>query len=366
MSNVVRFQPAARKVGQAKSAAGGGIPALLGCFAAHRRTMNDAFWLKENGELLSILATSGHRLPAEDLACYAPFHDGLEARLAFFPQYARMLLAVAVWLEAVGMPGDAAARLAARIREGGLDQSEVNDMARAEMRLLMARAGGRADDDPGLTGRLLRFASRAATFAVPNPRAAYDLLHVVFYLTDYGRQRADLPAEIFASLRNVGTLAMLDADSDLLAETCLALHWAGAEVPADWLMSLEEGRAEMRVLKASLSQGGDGYHIFLVNHWLFATMGQTAFQDSFEAAPMIFHAPRAEQTPLREMSLALLAMGDARQADWGRMRLRCHSALSAPARRLLDRAEAACPEFDRFFADFARAGGGQTQRAVTA
>ena len=32
----------------------------------------------------------------EDLACYAPFHDGLEARLAFFPQYARMLLAVAV------------------------------------------------------------------------------------------------------------------------------------------------------------------------------------------------------------------------------------------------------------------------------
>ncbi len=356
MSNVIRFAAPARSAqGPAFAQGQKGIAPLLACFASHRRAEGDAFWLKENAEVLSILAATGQEVSASDLAPYAAFYDGLEARIAFFPQYYRMLLGIAVSLEALGMPGTKSQSIGAWVmREGWLD-SEVNDLQRAEARLLLAHAGQGVAPDEGLTDRLMRFASRPATFAIPNQRAAYDLLHVVFYISDYGRTPLDLPDTALKSLHNIGTLAMLEVNADLLAEVCIALRYAGQTPPPAWEETVRTQAAAMRVTPAAQDVSNDAYHNFLVNQWLIATMGGIAFADSYHFGPMTFQAAPIPASALREMSQALFGMGAARAQDWGVMRADCMAQLSAPARRVLAEAEAATDGFDRFFADFARA-----------
>ena len=56
------------------------------------------------------------------------------------------------------------------------------------------------------------------------------------------------------------------------------------------------------------------------------------------------------------MSQLMLDLDDARSGDWHVMRGTVEHALDAEARDVLQEAEAACPDFDGFFAGFARAG----------
>lgn len=357
MSNVVRFAAFTNKAPASTGAAEGraGLAPLLGCFAQHRRNEGDAFWLKENAELLGILAATGRKLPSEALAAYDAFHDGLEERLSFFPQYYRMILGIALSLEALGHPGRKSEALGAWIVRQGWIESEVNDLQRAEARYLLARCGQVVADE-GLSGRLIRFASRPATFAIPNPRAAYDLLHAVFYLSHYGTCPLALPDDAALSLRHVGTLAFVEQNCDLLAEVCIALHYCGHPAPQIWLDRVRAERGRMRVDVASAQETVDEYHNYLVNHWLFATMGDIAFDDRYTDGPMRFSLSPSPIQPLRELSQSLYALGSERVSDWGVMRERCLPRLSAGSRVVLEQAEQAVEGFDRFFADFSRAG----------
>ncbi len=351
MSNVVRFAAAARP--SRMPAPQGGLAALLAAFATGRRREGDAFWLKENAELLGILATLRVAVPAEALAAYAPFHDGLPERMAFHPQYYRMLLGLAVALRDLGQPGDMAERLAARAAAGGWIDSEVNDLQRAESRYLLARAGQRIEL-PGLDDRLRGFMARPETFALPNPRAAYDLLHAIFYLSEYGRHPFALDETSRAALGNLGNLACLDGDGDLLAEVCVALAYCGEEPPALWRdMVVSEART-FRIEPGRCADSSDAYHNYLVNQWLMGTIGMTAFGDGFPAGPMTFKLIRPPAAPLREWSQALLALGDRRRADYTAMRAACAPYLSPAALAAADRAAEASPGFERFFATFAR------------
>lgn len=352
MSNVIRLafrSQSARPLSQ-----DGGLHRLLEAFALHRRRTGDPFWLKENAEVLGILAATGAQVPAAALAVYHPFLDEAADMLAFHPQYYRLILNVVVNLEDLGMHSGLAARMADWIIAEGWPACEVNDMQRAEVRHLLARAGHKVEM-PGLTERLIDFASRPQTFALPNPRAAYDLVHTVFYLGDYGRTPPHLPSEVLESLNMLGCLAHLEQNADLLAEVCVALRHAGQELPALWAEFLAAEAGKFRIDSHPCPDSSDAYHNYLVSQWLIGTMGDAAFTEIHGSGPMSFRLPVLPVSPLREWSQALRALGPERSDDWGAMRKACMTKVSAHALSVADRAAEGSPDFATFFRVFARA-----------
>lgn len=353
MSNVIRLafrSQSARPLSQ-----DGGLHRLLEAFSLHRRRTGDPFWLKENAEVLGILAATGAQVPAAVLAVYRPFLDEAADMLAFHPQYYRLILNVVVNLEALGMPTGLATRMAEWIITADWPASEVNDLQRAEVRHLLARAGHKVEM-PGLTERLLSFASRPQTFALPNPRAAYDLVHAVFYLGDYGRTSLQLPSQVLESLHMLGCLAHLDQNADLLAEVCVALRHAGQDLPALWADYLAAEAGKFRIDSRPCPDSSDAYHNYLVSQWLIGTMGNAAFTEIHGSGPMSFRLPVLPVSPLREWSQALRALGPARSDDWEAMRKVCATRVSAHALVVADSGAAGSPEFAAFFGAFARAG----------
>lgn len=354
MSNIVRFAQRARAAQPA--AVSGGIAALLASFAHHRRKQGDAFWLKENGELLGVLSALNRRLPELALSVYQPFVEGAAEMVAFHPQYARLILNLVTSLEDLGYPGGLGPRLADWMLDQGLVETEVNDLQRAELRFLMAR-NGRTVVFEGLDERLLRFMSRPETFAIPNPRAAYDLLHAVFYLSDYGRKPLKLPPAAVESLLMLGSLSHLEGNGDLLGEVCLALHYAGEVLPPLWLRHLRAENGAFRLTGTPCVDSSDCYHIFLVNQWLFGTIEDRAFGEGYPVGPMSIQLNRPLISPLREWSQALRALGPRRSGDWEAMRRACRDHLSESALAQADLGAAESPLFGRFFARFARPAG---------
>lgn len=352
MSNVVSLARLSRNA--RPSVTPGGLAPVLATFAHHRRRPGDAWWLKENAELLGILSALNRRLPELALSVYQPFYEGAAEQMGFHPQYYRLILGVVTALEDLGYSGDLGSRLAEWIVAEGWIDSEVNDLQRAEVRHLLARAGQKVAVE-GLDARLLAFLSRPATFAMPNPRAAYDMLHVVFYLSDYGRRPLDLPEAAVQSLHFLGCLAHLEQNADLLAEVCIALHHAGRAQPAHWRDFLRQEAGCFRIEPVACVDSSDAYHNYLVNQWLIGTNGNAAFDAGFGAGPMSFRLSVPMISPLREWSQALLALGPRRSPDWEEMRAACAPRLSAEALAVADAGAATGPEFRVFFAAFARA-----------
>ena len=136
MTNVVQLNAPARATSETSP-----VNALLTCFAQHRRGEDDVFWLKENAEVLNVLATSGTLLSDLALDPYRHIYQGLEERLRFFPQYYRFLLSICLDLEDLGMPGNLGETLCAQTARAGLPEAELSDLQRAEARRLLARRG---------------------------------------------------------------------------------------------------------------------------------------------------------------------------------------------------------------------------------
>ncbi len=355
MTNVVRFAGRAPRAAAPGSLGptSRGVAPLLTAFAHHRRRQGDAYWLKENAEVLGVLSALNHKLPDLALAAYQPFYEGAAAQMALYPQYYRMIMGVVTALEDLGYPGDLGPRLAHWIAAEGWPDSEVNDLQRAEVRHLLARNGVIWACE-GLDSRLLGFASRSATFALPNPRAAYDLLHVMFYLADYGRRTLSLPPSALESLLVLGSLAHLEQNGDLLAEVCLALRYADQPLPPLWLQHLRHEAAGLRVDGRACEDSSDAYHNYLVNQWLLGSMGETVFGVPATSGPMSFHVPRSVISPLREFSQALLQPGVQRVADWAGLRAACAPHVSPQALAVADAGATGSPAFMRFVAGFAR------------
>ncbi|WP_151717629.1 DUF6902 family protein [Gemmobacter serpentinus] len=370
MTNVVSFASraqAARPVTHMR-----GLAPLLNAFAHERRLSGDAYWLKENAELLGILSALGRQLSQEELAIYQPFLDRAESMIKFYPQYYRTILGVVTALEELGHPGDFGARLADWIIAEGWIDAEVNDLQRGEVRHLLARHGRKLEVE-GLDGRLMRFLSRPATFALPNPRAAYDLTHTIFYLADYGRRSFDLPDAALKSLLQLGCLAHLEQNGDLLAEVLLCLRFCGQPLPPLWLDHVRGEAKAFRIEAQPCADSSDAYHIFLVNQWLIGAIGENAFGEEHfgptgygpqtrngpmsSTRPMSFRLARPVISPLREWSQALDRLGARRSTDWTRMRSLCAPYLSPQALAVADAGAEASPEFAGFFASFARVGG---------
>ena len=342
--------------------------ALIQRFASERRSDGDVFWLKENAELLNLLECTGARPDVVALDPLQSFYNGFHARLGFFPQYYRFLLSLCLDLEDLGLGGTTGEAAAQWVADEGLVDAELSDLQRAEARRLCLRRGvDPLNGDTALDHRLRAFTVQKDTFARPNKKAAYELTHIVFYLSEYGRRAPNLPSGALDSLHHAGTLAFLELNTDLLSEICIALRYAGATPPKAWESWLFAQARLFVVESGGPGWGQDDYHPYLMLNWAMAVAGQGGFGAQIPEGPIRFQAPRPHVSPLRELSECLLGMGGARRPDWHQMRDRVGDTLTDEARHVLQEAER-CVDFPAFFAGFARAGGpvsGYAQGAAT-
>lgn len=361
---------------------------LIAAFARGRRDQKDVFWLKENAELLNILQCTGALrgapllLNEASLAPLRAFYAGAARHLCFFRQYYRFILSICMDLEDLGLVGDGVGHgsshsgfgpgmsqmsqvpseaLAQWVQQQDLPAHELSDLQRAEARRLLARRGV-VLEVPGLDERLHRFMSVTAQFALPNRKAAYELTHIVFYLSDYGRCDPELSTAAVESLNHVGTLAFLDRDADLLSEVCIALRYSGQTPSAlweSWLLNHHRGF----VLLADETQSApqltqDDYHMFLVSNWHQALRAGPAFQHAVPEGALRFQAP-VQQGILHSLSQAVFSVGDTAAdwaADWQSLRSLVAAELSEADNAHLSEAERSCTDFEAFFEGFARLG----------
>lgn len=328
--------------------------ALARCFAQHRRGEEDVFWLKENAELLNILECTGTPVGPGTLEAYEGFYATALQRLEFFPQYYRFLLSLAIDLEELGLPGDAGERMVSFAARQDLPAAELSDLQRAEARRLMIRRGIDPIGDPGLDDRLAAFASRTATFALPNKKAAYELTHIVYYLSEYGRVTPKLPSEVVKSLHFAGLTAFIDQNADLLAEICIALVYMGEEPPALWARWLMRETAAFAVETGEQVSVADDYHEFFICNWFAACAGEPTFRKALSPERMNFTRAPRQIYPLREMSQALM-MCDQRGGDWDVMRPQLAPQLSEATRETVQAASESSQHFPAFFEGFSRA-----------
>jgi len=352
MSNVIHLNvPSQTQSKQAR------LGALLASFAQHRRFGDDVFWLKENAELLNILECTGTPVDAEALDPHKGFYAQVEKRLGFFPQYYRFLLSICLDLEDLGMEGTKGEALACWIAMEGLADAELSDLQRYEARRLMTRRGiDPLPDDTGLENRLRSFIDRSATFTMPNKKAAYELTHIVFYLSEYGRRDPHLSASALTSLEYAGILAYLDQNADLLAEICVALTYAGQTPPQIWVEWLERETHRFSIATGPQTGTQDDYHDYFVCNWLMAVSGRDAFVKPTEYERMSFHRAQPYSGPLREMSECMFRMEDSRTGDWDFMRPQIEDNLTEIGYDILNEVLQSTDKFEDFFAGFARTG----------
>ena len=352
MSNVIQLNVPSQR--QSKAAR---RTALIASFAQHRRFGDDVFWLKENAELLNILECTGMRIGEQALAPHEGFYAQVEKRLGFFPQYYRFLLSICLDLEDLGMAGSKGEALAHWVAREGLADGELSDLQRYEARRLMGRRGvDPLPDDTGLEGRLRNFIDRSQTFVMPNKKAAYELTHIVFYLSEYGRRDPQLSRDAITSLEYAGLLAYLDQNADLLAEICVALRYGGQEPSDIWESWLERETHRFSVQTGAQVSTMDEYHDYFVCNWLMAVSGRDAFAKEASFERMAFYRAEPFAGPLREMSECMFRMEDERSGDWQKMRPIVEDALSEVGFDILTEAQQSTGKFEDFFAGFARTG----------
>lgn len=330
--------------------------ALMHSFASYRRFGDDVFWLKENAELLNILECSGSDVDEDALSAYRGFYAKVEDRLRFFPQYYRFLLSICLDLEDLGMQGSKGEALAKWVSEQGFAHAELSDLQRMEARRLMMRRGcDPLADDTGLEDRMRGFISRSATFSMPNKKAAYELTHAVFYLSEYGRKDPQLDANTRTSLEFTGLLAFLEQNADLLAEVCIALRYGGFDVPDVWENWLVRHTHMFDLETGQQTTPQDDYHEFLVCNWMMSVCNHKSFAKPMKTERMAFFRPDGVAGPLRELSECMYKLQD-RSGDWEAMRPLVLDHLSEDAQAVVGWAETSCDKFGDFFQGFARTG----------
>jgi len=315
------------------------------------------FWLKENAEVLNILECTGQSVSDAALEPLAHYYNRLSGRLTFFPQYYRFLLSIGLDLEDLGMPGAQMEQMCDWVSRRGLPDAELSDLQRAEARRLLARRGvftGAAD--AGLDDRLRAFVRRTDTFALPNKKAAYELTHIVFYLSEYGRRDPMIGEAGRVSLEYAGITAYLDQNLDLLAEICVALRQAGHRPNPAWVAAVRHGLASFEIDENDHASFSDGYHEYLVSVWAMAVMNIDDPGAPVTGTRCTFARPLAHGGALRAMSSALLGLADARSGSWDHMQDTIYAMLDDDAALVLSEAAASTALFDAYFEGFARAG----------
>lgn len=349
MSNIITLKRPERSTLSSRQAG------LIAGFADHRRLPDDVFWLKENAELLGILAASDAQLAPDALAPFDTFYAQIEERLRFFPQYYRFLLSICLDLEDLGLSGDKGRALCVWAADQGLADAELSDLQRAEARRLLMRRGV-GITDTALDARLHQFIDRSDTFTMPNKKAAYELAHIVFYLSEYGACDPEISARAVLSLEYAGLLAFLDQNIDLLAEVCAALRFAGQTPSSIWEDAVIAAHKGCRIVADQDAGLNDPYHEYLVTGWAAEVAGASAFEAEVPIGPVRFVRPVIPVGALRTMSERMFDLGETRSGDWHHMRGQVTPYLAPDGHDVLESAEQSSDKFEAFFEGFARAG----------
>ena len=254
------------------------------------------------------------------------------------------------------MPGTQMEHLCHWVATQGLPEAELSDLQRGEARRLLARRGVCTKAaDAGLDDRLRAFISRPETFALPNKKAAYELTHIVFYLSEYGRRDPQIGEAARLSLEYAGITAFLDQNLDLLAEICIALRQAGHIPSAHWVAAIRHGLAHFTVDDSVYVAPADDYHEYLVSTWAMSVMGIDDPCAPVSVGPCAFRKGEVDEGALRAVSAALLGLGRARSGSWERMKDTLYAMLDDRAAETLCNAAASTSHFDAYFEGFARA-----------
>jgi hypothetical protein len=352
MSNVLSFTPRTK-------ASPAGFDALSAMFADQRCARGDVFWLKENAEWLGILASMSADVSSGALEPYAAFYETIGRQLEFFPQYYRFYLSMCLDLEDLGTGGSQGEALCHWVAAQGLVEAELSDLQRGEAARLLARRGVQTKCHAAAPGdRLQRFIARPQTFALPNKKAAYELAHIIFYLSDYGRRDPALAPETLTSLEYAGLLAYLDQDIDLLSEICVALRFSGAMPSPIWERLVAQTHATCTI-NGGAPGALDAYHGYLVTGWLAHLTERPAFDHAVPGGQVTIQGAMTGQGALRGLSESLFELGPKRLPDWPRMRRSLLPDLSGAEQTVIAQAEQSSEKFDAFFHSFSRAGSGE-------
>jgi len=280
-------------------------------FAVKRNSELSFSYLKENGELLSIAASSNLLLEPAARDLYRNFYDVAFQTCKFFPQYFRFILAIVMDLEDLGYEGSTSEQICEYVVKQGYLDYETSDTRRLEILTLLAR---RRPD--GVIERKYRdqlrqsidkFISKPDHFVKFNKPLFYELTHFIFFLTNYGTNKIQLKNSPIECLTNVGILALLDNDVDLLSEICICFKFLGESPPVFWEQYVENSLSEITIafdtnIKSAMNSATDEYHAYFMMNWLLALRKQPTFIERFKGRTPCFSLPQKEQSVLSLLS----------------------------------------------------------------
>jgi len=191
---------------------------------------------------------------------------------------------------------------------------------------------------------------------MPNKKAAYELTHIIFYLSEYGRRDPQVSKAAITSLEFAGILSYLDQNADLLAEVCVALRFAGVTPSPIWEDWIEREMHRFAIETGPQVSTQDNYHDYFVGNWLMAVSGRKMFTKEMSFDRMGFWRADGFSGPLREMSECMFQLEDQRSSDWTLMRPHVEDCLTEIGHDILSEAERSSDKFPEFFAGFARTG----------
>jgi len=145
-------------------------------------------------------------------------------------------------------------------------------------------------------------------------------------------------------------LSMLERNADLLAEVCVLLIFAGAEVPEARHTWLTTHHAD--AFWTPNAAAADEYHEYFMCDWYRQLIGKPAFQSYTSTEQFAVHMTRYPVSPLRTLSESLLSMD--RRINDGQLMRKVTVDLPDDVYEVVAFAAQSSPYFGRFLANFAR------------
>ena len=304
---------------------------IFNAFAIHRNNELSFSFLKENGELLSIIASRGMLVENGAIQSYKKFYDNSHAIVEFFPQYYRFILAMVLDLEDLGMKGSNGLEICNFVQSQNLIDFDTSDTRRLECFTLLERRIEIEASDPVLIENahkmIARFVADPQKFSRYNKPLFYEFTHLIFFLTRYGTSSPSLDADLIACTMNGGRLAYLDQDTDLLAEFCVCLNYLKAPVPRPWIVMLEQALNDIEIfydqdVASALNPSVDDYHPYLVINWALSFERSDCFSHRFQSGTPRFKMQYPENTILSRWSERLFEIevegkADTSEDNWG-------------------------------------------------
>jgi len=280
-------------------------------FAVKRNPSLSFPFLKENGELLAIAVNSGFLIDPRGLDLYMDFYSNAHKLTEVYPQYYRFTLGMISDLEIGGINGTQGQKIADYVTKENLFMFDTSDVRRLETLTMLGKMGPLSALQKQLycdiVERVEIFVQNPSWYAKFNKPLFYDLTHIIFFLTDFGRTPISFAEQVHLCLMHIGVLALLDNDADLLSEVGMCLKYIGYDVPEYWDTFLTERADDILItfdgnVASALNPTVDEYHLYLVSNAYLASQEKLAFSQSFRSQTPSFSVSEARESVLSKLS----------------------------------------------------------------